>query len=271
MFEVKKLVSFWLMPFRLSLLLLVAGLVLARLGRTGRPGRIGRLGGGLLALAALLLVGFGNAWVSECLLRPLEGTYPPIPELAPFGPRPAGLDGCRYVVVLGSGHTELPGWPATSELATAGLARLIEGIRLVRGIPGARLILSGPGNAGFATHASILARAAQSLGIDPSSILRIETARDTEDEAAAVKRLVGGARVALVTSAFHMRRAALLFARAGVDFVPCPADYSARPAPSSGWTDLLWDSESLTRSTLAVHEWLGLLWLAVRPEFADQP
>jgi uncharacterized SAM-binding protein YcdF (DUF218 family) len=270
MFELKKLVSFWLMPLPLTLLLMVAGLAFTRLGRAGRPERLGRLGSRLLILAALVLVGFANGWVSDRLLRPLEATYPPIPELTPRDPLPAALAGCRYVVVLGSGHSDLAGWPATSQLATSGLGRLIEGVRLLRCLPGSRLIVSGPGAPGASTHASVLARAAASLGVDPASILRIETARDTEEEAAAVHRLVGGSRVALVTSAFHLRRAALLFARAGVDFVPCPADFLARQAPSFDWDALHWDSESLTRSTLAVHERLGLLWLEVRPEFGPR-
>jgi uncharacterized SAM-binding protein YcdF (DUF218 family) len=268
MFELKKLVSFWLMPLPLTLLLLVGGLLLSRWGRAGRPGPTGRLGGRLLLLATLLLLAFANGWVSERLLRPLEASYPPIPEFAPRDPLPAALADCRFVVVLGSGHTEEAGWPATSQLATAGLGRLIEGLRLLRRLPGARLIVSGPGAPGHVTHASVLARAAESLGVDPAAILEIDTARDTEEEAAAVHRLVGGSRVALVTSAFHLRRAALLFGREGVAFVPCPADFSARPVPSFGWSAIHWDSEALTRSTLAVHERLGLLWLAVRPEFA---
>jgi uncharacterized SAM-binding protein YcdF (DUF218 family) len=268
MFGLKKLISFWLMPLPLSLLLLVVGGMLARLGRAGRPGRLGRLGGRLFFLGIAVLLVFGNGRVSERLLRPLEDSYPPVPELTAGAPLPAGLQGCRFVVVLGSGHTDLPGWPATSQLQTAGLARLVEGVRLLRALPGARLIVSGPGAPGYSTHASVLARAAESLGVDPGAILRIETARDTEEEAAEVHRLAGSARVALVTSAFHLRRAAHLFSRAGIDFMPCPADFAARAAPASGWNDLRWDTESLTHSTQAVHERLGLLWLAVRPEFS---
>jgi len=273
MFWLKKAVSFWLMPLPLSLLLLVAGLVLLALGRSRPPvgqssapprSRARRCGAGSLVIGTLLLLIFGNVWISEHLLRPLEATYPPIPELKPGAPLPRGLAGCRFVVVLGSGHSDLPDWPATSQLQTAGLGRLIEGLRLLRVLPQARLIVSGPGAPGAPTHASVLARAAESLGVEPSAILRIEHARDTEEEAAAVHRLVGSARVALVTSAFHMRRAARLFAREGVAFVPCPTDFSARPREGVGVGDLLWDTESLGRSTQAVHERLGLTWLTLR-------
>ena len=70
---------------------------------------------------------------------------------------------------------------------------------------------------------------------------------------------------ALVTSAWHMPRAASLFRKAGVDFAPCPADFISRGNLRFRWVDLTWDSESLERSTLALHEWIGLLWLRLRP------
>jgi uncharacterized SAM-binding protein YcdF (DUF218 family) len=61
-----------------------------------------------------------------------------------------------------------------------------------------------------------------------------------------------------------MPRAAHLFRKAGVDFVACPVDFVSRGDGNLQWADLGWDSESLVRSTMAVHEWLGLLWLRVR-------
>jgi len=124
--------------------------------------------------------------------------------------------------------------------------------------------VSGPGDPGHPSHAAVLARAAESLGIDPGRITLVDTARDTEDESFAVARLADGGRTALVTSAWHMPRAAHLFRKAGVDFVPCPVDFVSREDIQLGWSDFGWDSESLERSTLAVHEWIGLLWLGLR-------
>ena len=87
---------------------------------------------------------------------------------------------------------------------------------------------------------------------------------DTEDEAFAIARLAGGGRIALVTSASHMPRAAHLFRKAGANFVPCPADFEAHRDIHLQWSSFGWDSESLARSTLAFHEWIGLLWLRLR-------
>lgn len=258
MFWLKKLVSYWLMPLPLCLALLAAGLLLLRSPRRSAAGRR------LLAGAAALLLLLSNRAVSTRLLAPLEGRYPAVPEIASGAAVPASIAGCRFVVVLGGGHTDMPGVPATGQLSSSALGRIVEAVRLFRVLPGARLVVSGPGEPGRPSHAAVLARAAESLGVDPARIELIDTALDTEDESKAVARLAGSARVALVTSAWHMPRAAALFRGAGVQFAPCPADFVARGGQRFRWGDLGCDSESLERSTLAVHEWIGLLWLRLR-------
>ena len=258
MFWLKKLVSFFLMPLPLCLALLALGLVLWRVPRRASLGR--RLA---IAAAALLLL-FSNRLISTRLLQPLEDRYPPVPEIAAGQPAPPPIEGCRVVAVLGGGNSDAPGLPATSQLSTSALARIVEAVRILRFLPEARLIVSGPGEPGRPSHAAVLAAAAESLGIDASRITLIETARDTEEESHEVARLAGGRRTALVTSAWHMPRAAHLFTEAGVNFVPCPADFVARGDMRLRWVDVGWDSESLVRSTMAVHEWLGLLWLRLR-------
>ena len=137
-------------------------------------------------------------------------------------------------------------------------------MRILRVLPGARLVVSGPGDPGHPTHAAVLAAAAESLGVSASRITLIESARDTEEESRAVAKIARGQRTALVTSAWHMPRAAHLFRSAGIDFVACPADFMARDDGRLNWTSAGWDSESLIRSTMAVHEWLGSLWLRLR-------
>lgn len=259
MFWLKKAISFWLMPVPLCLALLACGIAVAHLGRRSRLGRA------LVGAGAALLLLFSNKALSNALLEPLEARFPPVPELFPGAPVPGALARCRFVVVLGGGNGAAPGMPALSRLSPSALGRITEAVRLLRVLPGARLIVSGPGSPGHPSHATVLAQAAASLGVDPARITLIETALDTEEEAAAVSRIAGAAPVAVVTSAWHMPRAALLFRRTGADFLACPADFEARGGPPSGISDLGWDSESLERSTLAVHERLGLLWLEVRP------
>jgi uncharacterized SAM-binding protein YcdF (DUF218 family) len=153
--------------------------------------------------------------------------------------------------------------PALSRLSSSALGRIAEGVRIARGLPAAKLVVSGPGQEGRPSHAQVLAEAAESLGVDASRIILVSDAHDTEDEAHAVAKIAGNEPVALVTSAWHMRRAMHLFREAGVDALACPADYRARfESPAEG--TFVWNSDSLERSTLALHEWLGLIWLKLR-------
>jgi uncharacterized SAM-binding protein YcdF (DUF218 family) len=257
-FWLKKFIAFWLMPLPMCLALLLGGLALVRSKRRSR------LGYSLIAASTLLLLLLGNKAVSTALIRPLETVYPAVPELAAGQPVPPALAACRFVAVLGGGHGDTPGLSAVNKLSGSARGRLMEGIRLLRALPDAQLIVSGGGEDGQLTHAAILASAAVSLGVDPARIIRLETARDTEDEAREIHRVVGGAPFALVTSAWHLRRATALMRGAGLHPLPCPSDYAVRPSPGFRVNDYTWDTDSLDRSTKAVYERLGYLWVRLR-------
>jgi uncharacterized SAM-binding protein YcdF (DUF218 family) len=51
---------------------------------------------------------------------------------------------------------------------------------------------------------------------------------------------------------------------AGLRPVPAPADYMVRPGAETGWGLVTWDLGALERSTKAIHERLGLLWVRLR-------
>jgi len=256
-FWLKKVISFWMMPLPLCTALIVAGLALMLSHR-----RL-RLGQRMAICGVALLILFSNRRVSTLLLGALEAEYPPVPEFSLGSRAPELIEGCEVVVVLGSGNNDAPGLPATSRLSSSGLARLVEAVRILSALPKARIIVSGPG---LPSHASVLARAAESLGVDERRISLLETANDTDEESRAIASMAGGARIALVTSAWHMPRAAALFRKTGAAFVPCPSDFmSAAPAGTpGGFGRFGFDVESLSRSTSAVHEWIGLLWTRMR-------
>jgi uncharacterized SAM-binding protein YcdF (DUF218 family) len=66
-----------------------------------------------------------------------------------------------------------------------------------------------------------------------------------------------------------MPRAAALFANAGVDIVPCPTDYTSQDDGHFHWLDLLWDVESLERSSVAIRERVGYAWIWMRGKAAS--
>jgi uncharacterized SAM-binding protein YcdF (DUF218 family) len=255
LFWLKKAVSYWLMPLPLCLALLVAGLLLLRSTRWPKAGRR------LLFTGALLLLVLSNKQVGLALIRPLETRYPAIPEIAAGAPVPARLAGCRAIVILGGGHADQAGISALSQLSSSALSRLTEGVRLARLCPDATLIVSGPAFGRGATHASVLAAAAGSLGVDPRRIVQIDTARDTNDEVQEVRRRLGpSTSFALVTSAWHMPRAMGLMRRAGLDPLPCPADFVSRANTEFHLSDWTCDLSGLQQSTWGIYERLGTAW-----------
>ncbi len=265
MFWLKKVIGYWLMPVPLCLALLVTGWCLAFFGRR----RV--LGKWLLGTGVVLLLLFSNRALSTWLVRPLETQYPAIPEFTANTPVPASLAACRYVLVLGSGHGDTPWLSAVNKLSTSAQGRLLEAIRILRVLPGAKLVVSGYGEPNRPSHAAVLAQAAESVGVAPERIIRFDTPRDTDDEAAAMRRLAGDAPFALVTSAWHMRRAMALMYGAGANPVACPADFADRPSPGWTLTGYGWDAESIGRSTRAVYERIGYLWVRLRGEAGAAP
>lgn len=259
LFLLKKFVSFWLMPLPLSALLLSLGLLFLFWKKKLKLGR------SLVLLGFGVLLVFGNKAVSRQLVSSLENSYPArlAAESASLSQDPE-LARCGYIMILGSGHQDAEELPAASRLSESARARLVEGVRLARLLPDAKVIVSGPAEVGGRTHASVLAASAVSLGLEPKRLMLIDTALDTESEAAQAKALVGDAPLALVTSAWHLPRAAALFQRQGMRVVPCPSDYLGQSPKPLRLSDYGWEVESLGRSTAAVHEYLGLLWQKLR-------
>lgn len=257
-FWLKKLLGYVLMPVPVCLALLTAGAILMFSKRRARLGRT------LVLVATALLLLFSNKLFSAWLVRPLEIRYPSIPEYRAGSPLPPSLAACQYVLVLGAGNGNQPGLSALNQLSPGALSRIAEAARLLRLLPDAKLVLSGPAVGGNPSHAVVLGRAALSLGVEERRIVFIEKVRDTEDESLAARALIGDAPFALVTSAWHMPRAMALFRHAGMDPVACPADYTARDDGKWRWDDLLFDVPSLDRSTCAVRERLGYLWIWMR-------
>src|SRR5450631_505635 len=63
--------------------------------------------------------------VSDALLRPLEGAYPPLGD-------GLAVSNAAFIVVLGSAYHPFEGIPITSAISDEGMVRIVEGIRLAR-------------------------------------------------------------------------------------------------------------------------------------------
>jgi uncharacterized SAM-binding protein YcdF (DUF218 family) len=241
---VKGLIGTMASPLAFGLMLAIAGAIVRLLGRRGAATLIWTAAAVLVYLAAC-------GPVADALLAPLEGRYPPLGEIRLLPP-------IGYIVVLGSSYAPRDGIPITAALEGDGLARIAEGVRLMRQLPGARLVVSGGAPEGRAPSVIGYAKFAVDLGVEESAIVKLVEPLDTAEEARSVAALVGTSPFILVTSAYHMPRAVRLMQLAGAHPIPAPTGQLAprRVALEAGAWIPRWTS--LRKTERAIHEYLGL-------------
>lgn len=240
----KKTVAVLLSPLIIAVVIGLLAALLKWRGRT-RSARV--------LLGAALAIGYlgSTDLVGNALLRPLEFKYGPVADDAIPGD-------VRYIVVLGSGYLPRDGIPVTAALSDDALVRVVEGVRLARRLPNAKLILSGgtaPGLPPCAIGYRILAVA---LGVDEASTLLFTQPRDTAEEAQAVASTLHDEPFLLVTSAYHMPRAMRLMKNAGTRAIPATTAHLVSAGGGWGWRLLLPRASGLSKSEYALHEYVGL-------------
>jgi uncharacterized SAM-binding protein YcdF (DUF218 family) len=252
MFLFKKLLAPFLMPVPVCVALLAAGLLLLWLTRRQRAGKC------LATAGALLLVLLGYGFVPGRLLAPLERRYPPAADAR------ASAGRVRWVVVLGGGSYSDPGLPEGARLTEASLARLVEGVRLHRQLPGSRLLLSGGSVFGSEPDADTMRALALDLGVEPASLVLDPASPDTETQAQVVRAHLGAEEFFLVTSASHMRRSVALFKKAGTNPIPAPTHFLTQESRGLSPGDFFPGSGGLRRAETVAYEYLGLAWAKLR-------
>jgi uncharacterized SAM-binding protein YcdF (DUF218 family) len=177
---------------------------------------------------------------SYFMLRPLEATAGPCVD-------PAVLRklGVQYILVLGG---ESLGYP-----------RVSEGIRLWRHMPGGFLVLSD----GRAHKGDKAGRFAMEMGVPKSALIAKGGALDTGDEANLFVDILGTAPFALVTSAWHIPRAMKLFQARGLNPIAAPCEHRTKEFPPLT-TCMLPSAAALLTTELAMHEYLGIVWLDLK-------
>jgi uncharacterized SAM-binding protein YcdF (DUF218 family) len=85
---------------------------------------------------------------------------------------------------------------------------------------------------------------------------------ENASDAAALLAPAGIHSVLVVTQQWHMRRAMLAFAAAGLHAIPAPVTRLAEDGPRA--RDFIPSASGWLRSYYALHEWLGLGWYALR-------
>lgn len=213
-----------------------------------------RLRGFLAAAAALIL--FLTLYTSSgaWLLQRLEDRIAK-PESLPVN--------VSCILILGGGfETEVTTSRGGYELNQGG-DRFVEGLRLARLYPAARILISGGDGSlsGIYEGDAVTGiRFFEAFGIARSRILQESTSRNTHENAVHTRAFLekeGLSNCVLITSAFHMPRSVGLFRKNGMSIIPWPVDYRT-PANVRIGLDFTQPSLNTQLMTTAVREWIGL-------------
>jgi uncharacterized SAM-binding protein YcdF (DUF218 family) len=166
-----------------------------------------------------------------------------------------------------AGSTDLTWIGARPEPNAETFSRLVAGVEMARRL-GAPLVLSMGNGEPFSTtvsDADTMAEAAVDMGMPRERIIVENRSRDTVENSFEVRRIVKGDRIVLVTSAYHMKRAAAMFRRRGFIVVPAPAYFLSQTRRFSPFS-LIPRAGAFTRSTVGIAEWISLGWWRLRGE-----
>ncbi len=254
---VKKTFSIFLYPLGASLFLILGGLVI----RLVKPDRK-RAGFFVSLIGAVYLLSMSLPMTSFFLIRSLEQMAGPYAD-----PVELQRKGVREIVVLGAEVVTDDRSPA--DRMGNGIFRVMEGVRLVKAMPGTRLIISAGSVPGRRSQVDAMAALPLRLGVEREALVLENRALDTEDEARLIAGLVGNRPFGLVTTAFHMPRAMRWFRGLGLNPIPCPCEFKCHRAPPL-YQWFYPGVGSLLMSTYAVHECLGSLWLSLKERFRGE-
>lgn len=213
------------------------------------------------ALAVLWLS--STPLVAGALARTIEGGATRLPI--------SGVPTADAIVVLSTGRVTAPGPEAVSEWSDAD--RFFGGVELFRGGRAPLLVFTGgwaPWEPDAPPEGDVLAQYAASMGIAGEQIVTTGKVFNTAEEAVAVAALLkarrpGAPHIILVTSAFHLPRARLLFERAGLVVSGFPVDFAGAGGGGLGVMDIFPTAGALAQTQMAVRELYGRLYYRLKP------
>ncbi len=231
LFFLRKAIEALLLPMGASTLLIVAAVFLRRRW--------------LGLAAAVMLCFFSLGPVGWLMLWPLERVYRPM--TVADAPRADAI-----VVLSGS---IMRGKTASGVQWDKGANRFFAGVDLALAGKAARLVISTGDNP---RQGGILREVAVHEGFPSERIALTPLVSVTQDEALAVAQIPGIHSILLVTSAFHMPRAAFLFRARGFEVMPFPTDQRVPRRIDLHAVDFIPGPSGLDNSDVALREYYGL-------------
>jgi len=248
MLLINKILPIFLLPIGFTILCIITGLVFRK--------KV------LLWYAVLVLWLFSMPAVSDGLMHIVEGTTRRIPVNS--------LQKADAIVVLSGMLRQIDGAPL-GEWGDA-VDRFYGGIDLFKAGKAPVIVFTRgkvPWQPNATPEGDLLAKRALFLGVPQSAIHLTAIAGNTVDEAVATKKLLGvekkyGKHIILVTSAYHMRRAQLLFEKAGFQVIPFRVDYQIDSTSEFTVLSYLPNGESMNKSERALREIIGWIFYWVQ-------
>lgn len=220
------------------------------------------------ALAAVWA--FGAPCVADAFLWTLETRYRPM-DNARCVPADA-------IVVLG-GILRFPESSIAPFEWSDSVNRFEKGLDLLSAGKARYLVFTGAkftDSPAVLSEGELLRQIARRRGVPDAAIVVTERVVNTATEARAVRKLArerGWRRILLVSSAYHLPRAMMLFNRGGLEVVPVPSDFHV--VGMGGWRDrlslprFLPQGEGFLTSDIAAHEYLGMCFYWARGLFVS--
>ena len=246
-FTFTKIVLALLLPPASLVILMLFGVILAGFCRG-----IGKF---LILLGIVGLYSLSISPVSDALLKPLESYAPPLRE------ERVKADA---IVVLGGGTLDASWIGIRAGLPAEAEARVVQGVILYRRYHIPLIMVGGSGNPATSTipDADIMGMLARSLGVPSKNIIMENKSRNTLEGAREVSSQIRGRRIILVTSAYHMKRAAAMFRKQGFEVIPSPTAYLSEQKPVTLYS-FIPHADRLDASASACSEYLSLRWYSL--------
>ena len=217
MIYLHKILPLLLMPIMVVILLIVVGIYKKR--------------NSLIYFAIALLYLVSTSIFSNAFFKLVEGDQ--------HRKSIANIDQADAIVML-SGMLSLHEMDGKEYVEWGDPNRFFGGIELMKAGKAPNLIFTGakmPWGKSSRTEGAVLTDYAAEYGIPYDHIFVSSLVANTADEAVAIKKMSQGTKIILVTSAFHMPRAQMLFEKERFEVAPYPVDFKSLTTDSLTFMD----------------------------------
>lgn len=193
-----------------------------------------------------------TSFIAEKTMAWLEEAYYP----------PQNPQGDVIVMLGGGAIADSPDVDGKGALCSYPANRLLTTVRLQQKLDVPILLSGGQVYSDLGQEAMIAKRILLSLGVHEDKILIETKSINTTQNAIFSTKILhehGLSQPILVTSAFHMKRSVLNFAKQGVAVVPYPADYQVTHHPVFHYTKLRPQADALENNVIVLQETLRFL------------